>query len=303
MGKKFALRKARVRSKRAATIGDDESCKSPGDRQQNAFGQGLGDDLAPGGSNGHAQGGLAAAGDRANEQEVGDVGAGDEQHQAADRQQNLQAATVLFFHDRDTGTGGHHIDDLLGQVMDDFGHPVGGVAGVVLHPLAQESGEARRHSRGGGSRPQPTDYAQPRGDWLTQQRTVAIDQWLLLHGNPDIGRIALQSFAEKSGGRDTDDRERTAFHNESSSNHRGVGSVDGLPGAMTENHNGRRAWFVIFGSNDTATECANAQRMEIIAGHVFGAQRPGGRLNALAANAQSVTAGLEGGDFLEFWNL
>ena len=37
---------------------------------------------------------------RAREQQVGDVGAGDQQHQPADAEQDLQAASVLLLHDR-----------------------------------------------------------------------------------------------------------------------------------------------------------------------------------------------------------
>ena len=102
-------------------------------------------------ADGEAHGGLAATGDRASEQQVRDIGAGDQQHDAANGQQDLEAATVFFFHDGDAGSGGNDVDDLLGQQANYVGHPVRRIAGIVLHPLAEDAGEARSHSGGGGS--------------------------------------------------------------------------------------------------------------------------------------------------------
>ena len=56
---------------------------------------------------------LRAPRDGAREQQVGDVGAGDEQHEPADGKQDLQAAPVLFLHHGDAGPGGNDVDDLL----------------------------------------------------------------------------------------------------------------------------------------------------------------------------------------------
>ena len=72
----------------------------------------------------------------AGQQQVGDVGAADQQHHAADGQQNLEAAAVLLLHLRHTGAGGHDVDGLFGEGADDVRHPVGGIAGVVLASIA-----------------------------------------------------------------------------------------------------------------------------------------------------------------------
>ena len=83
---------------------------------------------------------------------------------AADGQQDLQAAAVLFFHLRDARARRHHINHLLGKIADHVGHPVGGIAGIVLQPLPQHSGETRSHSGNRSSRPQAANHAQPRGE-------------------------------------------------------------------------------------------------------------------------------------------
>ena len=72
----------------------------------------------------------------------------------------------------------------------------------------------------GSSRAQAADHAQPRGGRLTQQCAVSIDHGLLLHRNPDVGRIAAQGFAEKSGRRDADHREGMALDNKGGTDHR-----------------------------------------------------------------------------------
>ena len=67
------------------------------------------------GAQGQAQRGLPAARYGASQQQVRHVRAGDQQHQAANRQQDLKAAPVLFLHLGDAGAGGDHVDHLLGE--------------------------------------------------------------------------------------------------------------------------------------------------------------------------------------------
>ena len=72
--------------------GDDESGDAAGDGEQHALDQRLRDDLPARRAHREPHGGLAAPRDGAGEQQVRDVGAGDEQHQPAHAEQNLQAA-------------------------------------------------------------------------------------------------------------------------------------------------------------------------------------------------------------------
>ena len=126
---------------------------------------------------------------------------GDQQHQRAHREQDAQAATVLLLHHADAGAGRHHGDHLLRQHSLDFGQPVGRVAGLVLHPLAQDAGEPRVHAFDGGAGSQAADHPQPRRDRLAEQRRFgADDERFLLQRHPHVGGSARSVSPKKPGG-------------------------------------------------------------------------------------------------------
>ena len=238
--------------------GDDEAGDAAGDREQDALDERLGDDLPPRRAHREPDRRLTAPRDRAGEQQVRDVGAGDEQHQPAHAEENLQAASVLLPHDADAGAGGNDRDDLLGQSLDDVGHPVGRVAGVVLHPLAEDAGEPRAHAVCRRIRTQPADHAQPRGDGLAEDRGVAVDERLLLERNPQIGRVAPQRFAEESRRRDADRGERVPLDEERAADNRRIAAVGALPDVMAQHHGRRRRRRVVRSGEDAAAERADA---------------------------------------------
>src|SRR5262249_18897527 len=155
----------------------------------------------------------------------------------------------------------------------------------------------------GRARPHPADHAQPRGDGLAQQRIAAGKRRLLLQRNPDVGRIALQCFAEESRRSDSDQGKGMAFNDECGTYNRGVRSIDGLPGLMTENGDRRRGRLIVGGSHQASAEGAYAQDREEISRDVLGGQRPGGSLHALPANADAPTPGLKSSRFFEFGSL
>ena len=94
---------------------DDQSGDAAGDREQDALDERLRHDLPARGADRQPQRGLPAPRHGAREQQVRDVRAGDEQHQPAHAEEDLQAASVLFLHDADAGAGRHHRDHLLRQ--------------------------------------------------------------------------------------------------------------------------------------------------------------------------------------------
>jgi hypothetical protein len=239
MGRNLGVRERQGQEELRRAHGGKQSSHPAGHREQNAFDQRLRDDLLPGGANRETHGRLRPTRDRTREQQVRHIRAGDERHEPTHGQQHLQTAAVLFFHHTDAGAGGNNSDRLLGQHADHIGHPVGRVSGLVLHPLAQDAGEARRHALGRGARPQSPNHAQPRRDRLTQQRAAAVDQRLLLQRNPQVGWIASKCFAEKSRRRDPDHRERMALYHERRADNRRVAAVRTLPDVMAE-HNDRR---------------------------------------------------------------
>ena len=60
-------------------------------------------------------------------------------------------------------------------------------------------GQTRRHAGDRSSRTQPAYHPEPGGNGLVQQIGLAVDKWLLMQRQPNIGRIAAQGLAEKPG--------------------------------------------------------------------------------------------------------
>ena len=210
--------------------------------QQHALEQRLRDDLPARGAERQPDRGLAATRDGAGQQQVGDVGAGDQQHQRAHAEQDAQAAAVLLAHDADAGAGRDHRDRLLRQVLDHAGHPVGRVAGIVLQPLPQDAGQPRAHAVRRRVRLQPADHAQPRRHRLAQQRRLAGDQRLLVQRDPQVRRIAAQRLAEEAGAGHADDGERVPLEDEGGADDLRIGAVGARPGVMAhdDDRRGRR---------------------------------------------------------------
>ena len=74
-----------------AEVRDGESGDAAEDGEEDAFGEGLADEALARRAEGKADGGLGAARGSAGEEEVGDVGAGDEENEAADGEQDVEA--------------------------------------------------------------------------------------------------------------------------------------------------------------------------------------------------------------------
>ena len=229
IGRMVAPAKASDSSRRAAPTATTSPAMRAGDREQDALDERLGHDLPSRRAHREPDRRLTAPRHRAREQQVGDVGAGDEQHEPAHAEENLQAAAVLLFHDADARAGRHHGDHLLRQRADDVGHPVRRVAGLVLHPLVQDAGEPRAHAVGRRARTQPSDHAQPRGHRLAQDRRLAVDQRFLLERNPQVGRVGAERLAEESRRRDPGDGERVSLDEERGADDRRIAAVGALP--------------------------------------------------------------------------
>ena len=116
IGRKVVPANASASSSRAVPIATTSPATPPPIGEQHAFDQRLRDDLPARRAERQPHRRLAAAGDGARQQQVGDVGAGDQQHQRAHAEQDAQAAAVLLAHDADAGAGRHDGDRLLRQL-------------------------------------------------------------------------------------------------------------------------------------------------------------------------------------------
>src|SRR5262245_19452852 len=81
---------------------------------------------------------------------------------------------------------------------------------------------------------------------------------------------------------------------------RRVAAVPALPDVIAEHQHRRTRGSVVVGSHQAAGERANAERREVVAGHVFGAEWPRGAVDTLAPYAQTCSAGLKRRNLLEF---
>ena len=72
---------------------------------------------------------------------------------------------------------------------------------------------------------------------------------------------------------------------------------------MAHHDDRRRRRRVVGGGEDAAAERADAERREVVAGDVLGAQRPRRRVDVLTPHAEARAAGLEGGDLFELRQL
>ncbi len=229
----------------------------PRDGQQHALDQRLRDDLPARGAERQPHRGLAATRDGAGQQQVGDVGAGDQQHQPAHAEQDAQAAAVLLAHDADAGAGRHDRDRLLRQLLDHAGHPVRRVAGIVLQPLPQDAGQPRRPCRpssrpasAGRSRaatPRPAGAAAP-----SRRRSAAP----AAAGSTDPADRRAASRRRSPGARHADDGERVALEDERGADDLRIGAVGALPGVMAHHDHRRGRRGVVRRREDAAAERA-----------------------------------------------
>jgi hypothetical protein len=92
-----------------------------------------------------------------------------------------------------------------------------------------------------------------------QQAAIGIDHGLLLQGNPDVGRIAFQSFAEESRWRDADYGDGVAFDDERGTHYGRIRGIGSLPDAMAEYGDRRSTGLVVLRSKYAATEGADPE--------------------------------------------
>ena len=93
-----------------------ESGQPPEDGQQDAFGDDLADESRAGAAQRRPDSGLKARGGAARQQQIGDVGAGDQEHQAGDRHEEAQARLVVALQVGHAPAGGREDDVLLAEL-------------------------------------------------------------------------------------------------------------------------------------------------------------------------------------------
>ena len=238
---------------------------------------------------------MGAARGSASEEQVGDVGAGDEENEAADGEEDVEGVGVVLFHGGDADAGGDNTDVLFGEIGLDAGHPVGGHAAVIHEPLTEERGHARTGGVDGGAGAQTADDAEPCLE-AVDHGVGSEEDGLLIDGDPEVGGIAAEGFSEEAGRSDADDGDGVVADDEGGTDDAGVGAVLLLPGAVAEHGDGRGVGLIVRGRDGAAGECAEAEGGEVIAADHFFAEGLGNAVGLAAAHAEGISAGLEGGE-------
>ena len=174
---------------RAGTgVGNVESSRAASYGQQDAFSELRPDKPCSRRSEGQPQSGLGAIGSPPCEEEVGDIGASDEQDQSRDRHEQTQARSVVRLHPVHAAGRRHEMDVLLRDVApvalrDDFR--------MAVEPLLQFDREPSLCPLRRDFRSQSSDEIKPLGHGVVQQPVIRLGD----QGQPEIGRIAAQRVA------------------------------------------------------------------------------------------------------------
>ena len=209
---------------------DDEARDAAADGEQDAFDERLRDDLRSRRADGHPYGRLRPSRDRAREQQVRDVRAGDQQHESAHGHQQLQAAGVLLFHHADAGAGRDDRDRLLRQ-------QAGSTSDSQFAGQPESCGiHWRRTFVSRGAMPsvvapglrRPMTRSQAETGWRSSELAPVTSRFVL-NRDPEVGRIVAERIAEEARRRHAGDRERVAFDDERLADERLIAAVDRSP--------------------------------------------------------------------------
>ena len=207
----------------------------------------------------------------------------------------MEGVGVVLFHGGDADAGGDNADVLFGEIGLDAGHPVGGHATVIDEPLAEERGHTRTGGVHGGAGAQAADDAEPCLEAMDHGVGSEEDRFLI-DGDPEVGGIAAESFTEEAGRSDADDGDGVVADDEGGTDDAGVGAVLLLPGAVAEHGDGRGVGLIVRGRNGAPGEGAKAEGGEVVAADHFFAEGFGYAVSLAAADAEGVSAGLEGSE-------
>ena len=263
--------------------GDRQPERPADDRQQQAFGEQLPDDSPVRGAERGPHRHLLAPPDRARQQQVGDVRAGDQQHEADGRHQHDQRSPhvadhlLAQRHDAEREAAVRRIDVRMtgAKARRQRGH-------LRLRLLERRAGPELRHDvvvlaaadlRRVGSERQRQQHLRIGDDAERGQRLLAQRERRLQHAH-DLCRLAVE-------------HDRPADHGR-------VAAEAALPGAVAENRHGRRRLRVLFRREQPAERGADAEHRQQVRGDPDGADTLG------RAVAGQVGVGAErDGDLLE----
>ena len=251
-------RQQRVRSE----IGDGEAEQAAHTREKNAFRKKLAHDTAALRAKRRADGKLRAAAHAAHQQQVGDIGAGDEKDQRGDPLQQLQVVLVTVLHVLDTAAAGseHHMgagENLLGALI-----------GKCLERgklLLEQRAGLSLEGRQGSSRLNAADDVGPLRVGIGEVR-CADDCIHRIHGKEVLGRIGIDAVPVESLWRNADDRGRLGVDVERASHNARIAGIILLP-CVIAHHGGNGCALLVVGIHkEPARRRRKTEDAEVVAG-------------------------------------
>ena len=251
-------RQQRVRSE----IGDGEAEQAAHAREKNAFRKKLAHNTAALRAERGADGKLRAAAHAAHQQQVGDIGAGDEKDQRGDPLQQLQVVLVTVLHVLDTAAAGSEHDMGAGKNL------LGALIGKCLERrkllLEQRAGLGLEGGQR-GSRLDATDDVGPLSVGIGEVG-CADDRIHRIHGKEVLGRIGIDAVPVKSLGRNTNDGGRLGIDVKRASHHARIACIILLP-CVIAHHGGNGCALLVVGIHkEAARRRRKTKDAEVVAG-------------------------------------
>lgn len=237
-------------------VREQQSERSAEDREQDALGQQLADEARPAGAERQPDRDLLAPLVRSGEQQVRDIGAGDQKHDPDDRHQDHRDLNDL----RAALTAGI-------QTRVEQRHGAGAAALVVGREGLFELAEDRLEVCPGlldadaGLQAPEREEEQAAAGFVPVE--VRLHDVVHRHRNPQ-GRSAAEQRAGESPGRHTHDGERRAIQRHGLADDRGIAAKAALPEPMTQDGD-RRRLLVLFGEKAAADDRFRSEQGEVVA--------------------------------------
>ena len=269
--------------------------EAPEQRQENAFGDDLTNQPAAWRAQGHANGRLKARGGAARQQQVRNVGASDQQHQAGNDHQQVKTFRAVVLEVGDPAFGGRNHDVLLVDPRAVLGREVR----LGAQPVLELCGDLRLNARRIGPGLQSANDEEPVHSRAVQQCGLPIVGRLGGQGQPEIRRIGTQLISEESGRGNSNDGEGEIVDVQGGADDRGIEPEMLLPCTVAHHRNRRGVGLVIVGRDGPAREGAEAEHREVVAGDELSDVRFGGARSPGAAHVQVLQAPLKGGHLAE----
>ena len=269
--------------------------RAAGRGQQKAFRQQLACETHPAGAQREADGDLLLAAGGARQQEVRDVGAGDQQDQAHDGHEDVERLGVGIAQLAGAAASGVQLQLLVELIAALLGgeaghlvavqHLVEYYADIGLGLLQGDAGlEAAHHL-------QPHD-AHDGALVVVEPFAAGLDVGLHHHRDPQVGGIA-HGFAEEAGRSDADDLERSLAEGDDFPEHVGAAREAAVPKAVADDGVGRVVRDAVVGlGEDAADDGLHAQDVEVGAADQAGVHVLGGA--AIDRGADAIGVALRG---------